>query len=153
MFRLIKIVFNACLLVLAIIGFNAIGGQKYVESAKNAIVNFVQERAMENAKKIGDFSGIHEEFQIDNTVNYLRRLEAAKHKGPVIIITKGDYSQFPDVKFDLHMLANIGLPYTKENVSDTMFYIRYAHDALTPANGGPPLGLKDTLYLFAVQTA
>ena len=48
-----------------------------------------------------------------------------------------------NVKFDLHMLANIGLPYTKENVSDTMFYIRYAHDALTPANGGPPLGLKD----------
>ena len=71
MFRLIKIIFNACFLVLAIIGFNAIGGQKYVESAKNAIVNFVQERAMENAKKIGDFSGIHEEFQIDNTVSIL----------------------------------------------------------------------------------
>lgn len=71
MFRLIKIVFNACFLVLAIIGFNAIGGQKYVESAKNAIVNFVQERAMENAKKVGDFSGIHEEFQIDNTVSLL----------------------------------------------------------------------------------
>lgn len=71
MFRLIKIIFNACFLVLAIIGFNAIGGQKYVESAKNAIINFVQERAMENAKKIGDFSGIHEEFQIDNTMNIL----------------------------------------------------------------------------------
>ena len=71
MFRLIKIIFNACFLVLAIIGFNAIGGQKYVESAKNAIVNFVQERAMESAKKIGDFSDLHEEFQIDNTVNLL----------------------------------------------------------------------------------
>lgn len=45
-------------------------------------------------------------------------------------------------KFDLHMLANNGTPYTVENVSDTMFYIRYAHDALTPANGGPPMGLK-----------
>lgn len=48
-----------------------------------------------------------------------------------------------NVKFDLHMLTNIGLPYTTENISDTMFYIRYAHDALTPTNGGPPLGLKD----------
>ena len=46
-------------------------------------------------------------------------------------------------KFDLHMLTNIGLPYLVENVSDTMFYIRYAHDALTPANGGPPMKLKD----------
>lgn len=46
-------------------------------------------------------------------------------------------------KFDLHMLANIDLPYLIENVSDTMFFIRYAHDALTPAYGGPPMKLKD----------
>jgi DNA polymerase-1 len=46
-------------------------------------------------------------------------------------------------KFDLHMLTNNGTPYIVENVSDTMFYIRYAHDALTHANGGPPMKLKD----------
>jgi DNA polymerase-1 len=45
--------------------------------------------------------------------------------------------------FDLHMSENIGLPYTVENMSDTMFYIRYAHDAIATKNGGPPLGLKD----------
>jgi hypothetical protein len=71
MFRLIKIVFNAFLLVLAIIGFNAIGGQKYVEVAKHHITTFIQERAEESAKKIGNFSDIHEEFEIDNTVNLL----------------------------------------------------------------------------------
>lgn len=48
-----------------------------------------------------------------------------------------------NIKYDLHMMANLGMPYTNENVSDTMFYIRYAHDALGPAEGGPPLGLKD----------
>lgn len=48
-----------------------------------------------------------------------------------------------NVKYDLHMLANYGEPYTTENLSDTQFYIRYAHDALTPEKGGPPLGLKD----------
>lgn len=69
MFRLIKITFNACLLVLAIIGFNAIGGQKYVEKVKVHVTNFIQERAEENAKKFGNFSGLHEEFEIDNTVN------------------------------------------------------------------------------------
>lgn len=48
-----------------------------------------------------------------------------------------------NVKYDLHMLINIDLPYTTENVSDTMFYIRYAHDALHQNEGGPPLGLKE----------
>ena len=52
-----------------------------------------------------------------------------------------------NIKFDLHMATNIGLPYLTENLSDTMFYIRYAHDALTPANGGPPLKLKE----YAIQ--
>ena len=42
-------------------------------------------------------------LQIDNTVKYLRLLEKAKHKGPVIIITKGDFSKFPDEKFDLDL--------------------------------------------------
>lgn len=42
-------------------------------------------------------------LQIDNTVNYLKRLEAVKHKGPVIIITKGDFSKFPDIKFNLDL--------------------------------------------------
>ena len=53
--KLIKIIFNAFLLVLAIIGFNAIGGQKYVEMAKIHITTFIQERAQENAKKFGNF--------------------------------------------------------------------------------------------------
>ena len=60
MFRLIKITFNACILVLAFIGFNAIGGQKYVEMATSSITNFIQQRASERAKSIGDFSNLHE---------------------------------------------------------------------------------------------
>lgn len=48
-----------------------------------------------------------------------------------------------NVKYDLHMMTNLGIPYLTENLTDTMFYIRYGHDMLTPANGGPPLGLKD----------
>ena len=81
MFRFIKIIFNAFLLVLAIIGFNAIGGQKYVEGIKVGITNFIQERAEENAKKLGNFSNLHEEFQIDNTVNLLGyKAVIAEHK-------------------------------------------------------------------------
>lgn len=81
MFRLIKIIFNAFLIVLAIIGFNAIGGQKYIEMAKTNITNFIQERAQENAKKFGNFSNLHEEFEIDNTVNLFGyRAVIAEHK-------------------------------------------------------------------------
>ena len=81
MFRLIKIVFNAFLLVLALIGFNAIGGQKYVEMATSGISNFFHGIAAERAKSIGDFSNLHEEFQIDNTVNLLGyKAVIAEHK-------------------------------------------------------------------------
>lgn len=48
-----------------------------------------------------------------------------------------------NIKFDLHMLANIGHEYKDDNLTDTMFYIRYGHDALHPEEGGPPLGLKE----------
>ena len=42
-------------------------------------------------------------LQVENTVNYLKRLEKAHHKGPVVIITKGDFSKFPDEQFDLDL--------------------------------------------------
>ena len=41
MLRTIKIVFNATIIVLALIGFNAIGGQKYIESIRDGIGTFI----------------------------------------------------------------------------------------------------------------
>jgi len=93
MFRLIKIIFNAFLLVLAIVGFNAIGGQKYVEAVKVSVGNFMQEHALNNAKKIGNFSGINEEFQIDNSVNIIGyKAVIAEHKASgqkMVIVDSG----------------------------------------------------------------
>ena len=42
-------------------------------------------------------------LQVDKTVEYLHRLEEARHKGIVVIITKGDFSQFPDIPFNLDL--------------------------------------------------
>ncbi len=42
-------------------------------------------------------------LQIENTVNLLRKLESNGHKGPVIIITKGDFTKFPKENFDLDL--------------------------------------------------
>lgn len=96
MIRLIKIIFNATILVLAFMGFNAIGGQKYVESAKIAITNFIHEKAEENAKKIGNFSNINEEFQIDNSVNLIGyKAIIAEHKASgqkMLIVDSGKKS-------------------------------------------------------------
>ena len=47
-----------------------------------------------------------------------------------------------NVKFDLHMLINIGIPYWYENISDTMVWIRLGSDAIPERKGGSPLGLK-----------
>ena len=94
MIRLFKIIFNATILVLAFMGFNAIGGQKYVENVKTAITNFIQERANESAKKLGNFSGINEEFQIDNSVNLVGyKAIIAEHKASgqkMLIVDSGN---------------------------------------------------------------
>lgn len=47
-----------------------------------------------------------------------------------------------NVKFDLNMLMNIGLPYYGNNISDTMVWIRLGSDAVPERKGGSPLGLK-----------
>ena len=102
MFRMIKIIFNAFLIVLAFIGFNAIGGQKYFEMTCSGSSNFIRQKAFNNAKAIGDFSNLHEEFQIDNTVNFLGyKAVLAEHKisgqrmcivdsGNKVLLTKED---------------------------------------------------------------
>ncbi len=69
MIRMIKIVFNATIIVLAFIGFNAIGGQKYIEAIKDGIGTFIAQHNAESVKKIGDFSKMNEEFIIDNTMS------------------------------------------------------------------------------------
>lgn len=48
-----------------------------------------------------------------------------------------------NVKFDLHMMTNIDLPYDGTNVTDTQVMIRLASDAITMDKGGEPLGLKE----------
>ncbi len=55
-----------------------------------------------------------------------------------------------NIKYDMHMLKNIGIELPNTNISDTMFYIRFAHDAIPTSQGGVPLGLKEytTQYLY-----
>jgi DNA polymerase-1 len=58
-----------------------------------------------------------------------------------------------NVKFDIHMLRNAGFEYTEENLSDSQFFIRLAHDAITQKHGGPPLKLKQHAMAFIDPSA
>lgn len=59
-----------------------------------------------------------------------------------------------NTKYDIHMLNNIGVETPDEiHYMDTMIYIRLAHDALTPENGGPPLGLKEYCVKYIDRSA
>ena len=94
MFRTIKIVFNATIIVLALIGFNAIGGQKYIEMAKDGISNLILQYTANSAKKIADFSKLNEEFEIDNTMNLAGyKAVIAEHKASgqkMVILDSGN---------------------------------------------------------------
>ena len=59
-----------------------------------------------------------------------------------------------NIKYDIHMLNNLGVT-TPDIIHyiDTMILIRLAHDALTPENGGPPLGLKEYATKFIDRSA
>ena len=59
-----------------------------------------------------------------------------------------------NIKYDIHMLNNLGVT-TPDVIHyiDTMILIRLAHDALTPENGGPPLGLKEYATKFIDRSA
>lgn len=52
-----------------------------------------------------------------------------------------------NVKYDLHMIANINLPYDGDNISELMAWTRLGTDAVAEKNGGAPLKLKK----FAVR--
>lgn len=58
-----------------------------------------------------------------------------------------------NVKFDLHMLKNIGLEYRTENLAELQAYMRYGMDALHQSEGGPPLGLKDFTARYVDSSA
>lgn len=58
-----------------------------------------------------------------------------------------------NVKFDLHMVANMGLPYREDNVSDLQMWIRLGTDAIPERFGGAPLALKKFTARFIDASA
>ena len=87
-------------------------------------------------------------IDLDNTpqaTNYIKHWHTLAEQAPLYLAH--------NIKYDLHMIANIGCPYTANNISDTMFYIRFAHDNVTEKKGGVPLKLKQYCTKYVDATA
>ena len=89
----LKNILKAVVLVLAFIGFASLGGKDYVTKLVNDYMNPPQNVMLERAKKIGDFSRIGDEFEIDKSASALGYTGVlAEHKSTgqkMVIIDSG----------------------------------------------------------------
>lgn len=67
----LKNIFKAVILVFAVIGFISIGGKDYFVKTWNDFTNPPQDIMLERAKKVGDFSRISDEYEIDKAASAL----------------------------------------------------------------------------------
>jgi len=67
----LKNIFKAVILVLAIVGFISIGGKDFFVKKWNEFMNPPQDVMVERAKKVGDFSHIGDEFEVDKAASAL----------------------------------------------------------------------------------
>ena len=67
----LKNVLKAAVLVFAVIGFTSLGGKDYFVKTWNDFVHPTQDIMMERAKKVGDFSKVGDEYEIDRAASAL----------------------------------------------------------------------------------
>lgn len=67
----LKNIFKAVVLVLAVIGFTSLGGKDYIIKTWNNFFNPPQDVMLERAKKVGDFSRVGDEYEIDKAASAL----------------------------------------------------------------------------------
>jgi len=67
----LKNILKAVILVLAVIGFMSLGGTDYVTKMWNDYMNPPQDVMLERAKKVGDFSRVSDEYEIDKAASAL----------------------------------------------------------------------------------
>lgn len=67
----VKNIFKAMVLVLAFIGFTSLGGKDYVTKIVSDYMNPPKDVMLERAKKVGDFSRVSDEFEIDKAASAL----------------------------------------------------------------------------------
>lgn len=67
----LKNVTRAIFLTVVVVGFMALGGQKYLKQQIQNIISPSKDTVMERAQKVGDFSKINKEFEIEKAAGIL----------------------------------------------------------------------------------
>ncbi len=67
----LKKIIKIFILALAIVGFISIGGKDYIVNFMSKNMEFLHEDVLEKASKLGDFSALSEEFEIDKAASIL----------------------------------------------------------------------------------
>lgn len=67
----LKNIFRAIIITLAVVGFMSLGGKELVNGWFSQWLNPSKEVMLERAKKVGDFSAINEEFEIEKAMGML----------------------------------------------------------------------------------
>lgn len=67
----LKNIVKAIILVLAVIGFMSLGGKDFFIQKWNEFVNPPQDVMLERAKKVGDFSKVGDEYELDRAASAL----------------------------------------------------------------------------------
>lgn len=61
----LKNILRAVILTLAVVGFLSLGGQELITKYISQLINPSQETMLDRAKKVGDFSALNEEFELE----------------------------------------------------------------------------------------
>ncbi len=87
-------IINAVIITLAIVGFLSLGGREWIQGWIQYWLNPPQEVMLERAKKVGDFSEINDEFEIERAAGVMGyNAVIAEHKATgqkMIVVDSGD---------------------------------------------------------------
>lgn len=90
----LKNILRAVILTLAVVGFFSLGGKELVGNLINNYFNPSQDVMLERAKKVGDFSHINDEFEIEKAAGIMGyNAVVAEHKASgqkMFVVDSGD---------------------------------------------------------------
>lgn len=102
----LKNILRAILLTLAIVGFLSLGGKELVTGLVNNYFNPSKDTMLERAQKVGDFSHINDEFEIEKAAGIMGyNAVVAEHKASgqkMFVVDSGDKTilSVDDIKSD-----------------------------------------------------
>ncbi len=117
----LKNILRAVFITLAVVGFMSLGGKDLVGSMINNFFNPSQDEIVERAKKVGDFSKINDEFELEKAAGILGyNAVIAEHKasGQKMIVVDSNKKQ-------LISADDIKSPNAEEKLKNAVSKIKY----------------------------